>query len=581
MGADRPGEGQVLAGEQWYLRRKPIEGSDGGSIGEGLDPVLTKVLYARHIDTSERIEAFLGDKGTLGDPFQMAGMSQAIGRIRQALERGEQIVVYGDFDADGVSATALLVSALTLLGGRVQAYIPDRFSEGYGINAESLCMLRRGGARLVVSADCGVRSASEVAQAQADGLDVIITDHHAPLGELPPAVAVVDPKREDCGYPFKELAGVGVAHRLAEGLFRVGARMGQGAQPALDADQYLDLVALGTVSDIVPLVGENRLLVRRGLAHLNATMRVGLRALMDSCSTRPGAMDSQSIAFRLGPRLNAAGRLRTAQLAYDLLTTTSEEEARQRAQELSLLNQQRQQMLENQLQKARELLKDPEQRRLLIVRGPMFHEGIVGLVASRLSEEFHRPAIVMREGEETTRGSARSIEGFHITQALDACADLLLRHGGHARAAGFTVANENLSAFCERLERYGAEHMDAEILHRKRRVDARVALDEITVDTPRALAALEPFGEGNPEPALATTGLRLLEVRAVGAEAKHLRLRVSDGVRSLTAIAFRQGQASAALKAGDTVDLIHRPTLNDWQGQVSLELVVQAIRVSQ
>ena len=568
----------MFAPEQWCLRRKASESFPAQVAELNLEPVLAKVLHARKIDTPERVRAFLMEEGSLGDPFQMAGMTQAVTRLRRALAGGERIVVYGDFDTDGVSATALLVSALRLLGGNVEGFIPDRFEEGYGLNVTALGEFKD--AQLVVTVDCGVRSAKEVARAQELGLDMIITDHHAPAQELPAALAIIDPKRADCPYPFKDLAGVGVAYHLAEALFRVAARMGQGAQAGLEPEQFLDLVALGTVSDIVPLGGENRQLVRRGLKLMREAPRVGLRALMEAAGMRPEGIDSEAIAFRLGPRLNAAGRLENARLAYDLLMSDSQDEARELSGRLSTLNQERQQLLETQVAEAKELLGSTDGRLLLIVGAPTFREGIVGLVASRLTEEFHKPSLVMRHGETTTRGSARSIEGFHITQALDACSELLLQHGGHARAAGFTLPNENLPAFCERLEQYGIEHLNEEMLSRRRLVDALVSLNEITPETLAALAMLEPFGEGNPEPALATVGLQLKDVRPVGQEGRHLRLEVSDGVQSIPAIAFRQGYLAGELKPGDVVDLIYRPTLNEWQGQVSLQLVVQAIRPS-
>ena len=570
----------MFVSERWYLRRKIAEPFPIQAAELSLEPILAKVLHARRIDTPERVRAFLLEEDISVDPFQMAGMSQAVTRIRRALAHGEHIVVYGDFDTDGVSATALLVSALKLLGGHVRGFIPDRFEEGYGLNIAVLEGLRREGAQLVVTVDCGVRSIKEVARARELGLDIIITDHHAPAQELPAALAVVDPKRPDCPYPFKELAGVGVAYRLAEALFRVAARMGRGAQAEREPEQFLDLVALGTVSDIVPLIGENRQLVRQGLKRLKESPRVGVRALMEIAGVRPEEVDSEAIAFRLGPRLNAAGRLKNAQLAYNLLMSDAQEITQELASQLNTLNQERQRLLEIQVLEAKELLGNIDERLLLIVGAPTFHEGIVGLVASRLTEEFHKPSLVMCHGEMTTRGSARSIEGFHITQALDACGELLLQHGGHARAAGFTLPNENLPAFYERLEQYGAEHLNEEMLSRRRLVDALVSLDELTLETPPALALLEPFGEGNPEPALATLGLRLLDVRPVGQEGKHLRLEVSDGKQSVQAIAFRQGYLVNELKPGDMVDLIYRPTLNEWQGQVSLQLVIQSIRPS-
>jgi len=315
---------------------------------------------------------------------------------------------------------------------------------------------------------------------------------------------------------------------------------------------------------------------------------VGLRALMQIAGVDVEKVDSQAIGFRLGPRINAAGRLQSAMLAYNLLVTGSPDEAGWISAKLNHINEERRRLLDRQVERAHGLLGDvdgqgvlvPLNRGVLVIDDPGFHEGIGGLGASRLVDEFYRPCLVMRRGEAATRGSARSIDGFHITHALDACRDLLTRYGGHARAAGFALPNENLAAFRERLRGYGEENLTEEMLRPRHSVDALVSLEEIDEDAPNALAVLEPFGEGNPEPAFATTGLRVLEVRRVGREGRHLRMRVGDGDRSLPVIAFRQGHWADQIAPGDLIDLIYRPTLNEWRGTMSLQLVVQALRKS-
>jgi single-stranded-DNA-specific exonuclease len=567
----------VQGAQRWYLRRQAP--TNIASLYPDLDPVLARVLYARRIDTLARLEAFWSDSFELANPFSMAGMNEAVARLRQALIRQEPIVVYGDYDVDGISATVLLVSALRKLGGRVSYYVPDRFSEAYGLNNDALTHLYESGARLVVTVDCGIRSPNEVAHAHSLGLDIIVTDHHSVPAQLPSTPAVIDPKRSDCPYPFKELAGVGVAYRLADALFRVQARM-TGFDPSC-LDELLDLVALGTVADIVPLIDENRTLVRRGLERMRSVPRPGLQALMDVAGVKVEDVDSQDIAFRLGPRLNAAGRLQHASLAYDLLMAETYEAARPLAEQLDAVNRERQSMLEKQVEQARQGLGDLDGRPLLLVHGPDYHEGLVGLIASRLTEEFYRPTLVMRAEEEGARGSARSVEGFHITHALDACADLLSRYGGHERAAGFSLPNENIPALYERLLAYADEHLDEETLSRRYTVDAIVRLDELHEGTPAALRMLDPMGEGNPEPALASTGLLARSVRTVGKEAKHLRLEVAGDGCSLCAIAFRMGDLAQTVRPGSHVDLIYRPDLNEWQGRTSLQLVVSALRLSE
>ncbi|MHB1293632.1 MAG: single-stranded-DNA-specific exonuclease RecJ [Anaerolineae bacterium] len=562
--------------QRWLLRRRFDTAFLQVAANLGLHPLLARVLYSRKIDTSEHIQAFLANSGSLADPFRMAGMEAAVHRLQHAIAEREPIAVYGDYDADGVSATVLLVSALRALGGHAQHYIPNRFDEAYGLNEPALSHLAGQGIRLVVTVDCGVRSVREVAYGRSLGLDMIVTDHHSLPPELPPALAVLNPKRSDCDYPFKDLSGVGVAYRLAEALFQTAPNRTAGGH-----EQFLDLVALGTVADIVPLLGENRLLALRGIGCLqglaSTPARPGIAALMRVADVDPCQADSQCIGFRLGPRLNAAGRLESADLAYRLLMTDSLLEATQWADELDALNRERQRLLDEQVALAQTTLGDA-QPNLVFVAGPDFHEGIVGLIASRLTEDFYRPSLVMRTDGDGVRGSARSIEGFHITHALDACADLLTRYGGHARAAGFSLPVQNVPAFRERLQAYATEHLPADMLGRRYDVDAIVSLDDIDPQTPEALARMEPFGEGNPEPALATLGVRVQSLRLVGQDGRHLRLTVSNGRRSLPVIAFRHGHLAAELAAGDLVDLIYRPTINTWQGQSSLQLVAGALR---
>jgi single-stranded-DNA-specific exonuclease len=507
----------------------------------------------------------------------MTGMNEAVARLQQALAEDDRIVVYGDYDVDGVSATALLVSALRGLGGEAEPYIPDRFSEAYGLNKAALEKLDQEGTDLVVTVDCGIRSAEEVAHAQSLGLDMIVTDHHSVPEEIPPAVAVLDPKRPDCYYRFKELAGVGVAYRLVQALAEAQKVRGL---PSIDPEQFLDLVALGTVADIVPLAEENRSLAHWGLSRMRESPRLGLLKLMEKAGVQPDQVDGEAIGFRLGPRINAAGRLEHARLAYRLLMTDEEEDAEELAEQLHEINQERQRLLEQQCRHARELVDGDEDGPALIVDDPGFHEGIVGLIASRLTESFYRPTLVMRRGEGTARGSARSIEGFHITRALDHCSDLLARYGGHAAAAGFSLATDNLPAFRERLASYCAEQIEADTLQRRVRVDAIVPLTAISDDTPQLLRRMAPFGEGNPPPSLASVDLDLLSLRPVGREDRHLRLSVGDGSRSLSAIAFRQGYVAKTLSLGDKVDVVYTPSLNTYRGRTSLQLVVRAIRKS-
>ncbi len=568
----------MSADAQWLLKRRFAE-AFLSQVPE-LNPLLARVLYARGLQSAAEVAAFLATDGDLGDPLLLPDMAPAVDRLQRALAERERIVVYGDFDADGVSATALLVSALRALGGDVQPYIPDRFDESYGLNIPALQRIRATGAALVVTVDCGIRSPQEAAYCRQIGLDLIITDHHMVSAELPGAVAVVDPKREDNRYPFADLAGVGLAYRLVAALYDRARRSGALPSDAPALDAYLDLVALGTVADIVPLIGENRLLAHRGLTHLRQTSRPGLEALMSVAGVQPARARSEDIAFRLGPRINAAGRLDHAMLAYRLLMTDSREEAGTLAEELHHINAQRQELLDQQVAMAEEMLGDPAALRVLFVAGAEFHEGIVGLVASRLSEAHHRPALVMRASEEGVRGSARSIEGFHITQALDQCGDLLTHWGGHERAAGFSLDLASLEPLRQRLTAHCARELDDSLLSPRLRVDAIVKLADIDQRAVEALAALEPTGQANEPATLATLGLELSGLRAVGNHERHLQFYVRDGSRTMRGIGFGMGHWATQLRPGARIDVVYTPTLQTWQGNTTVQMVAQAMRTA-
>jgi len=558
--------------ERWLLKRRGS--ADFVRQHANLDRVLAQVLYARKMDTDQAVDAFLAGSDP-GEPSLLPDIERAVVRISEAIEGGEPIVVYGDFDTDGVSATTLLVSALRDLGGDVSGFIPDRFDDGYGLNDAAIANIAKSGCRLLITVDCGVRSIAEVERAIELGLDVVITDHHSVPASLPAALAVVNPKRADSSYPFRELAGVGVAYRLVQALCAHSKARGG---PSLDLDSFLDLVALGTVADIVPLVDENRTLVQAGLERLRREPRLGLQALMQVSGTLPERIGATDIGFRLGPRINAAGRLRHAGIAYRLLASEDESEAGKLAWELDQVNQERRDLLDVQAGQARSSVGALDGRMALVISGPDYHEGIVGLIASRLREEYHRPCLVMRAAGGEARGSARSIDGFHITKALEECSGLLVRYGGHAQAAGFTLQVENLEAFADRFQAYALEHIAESDLVVDRRVDAIVPLTDISRDTVAALDVLEPCGQGNPEPALASLGLRILAMRPVGAEGKHLRLQVGDKTNAVNAIAFRLGHLADGFRIGDLVDVVYRPCLNEFRGESTLQLVVSAMR---
>ncbi|MBN1136085.1 MAG: single-stranded-DNA-specific exonuclease RecJ [Anaerolineae bacterium] len=542
-----------------------------------LPPLLAQVLCGRGITDPSAASDFLASRVTIDDPFLLEGMNRAVPRLHQAIYRGQKIAVYGDFDADGVTATAVLVRVLSSLGARVEPYIPDRVDEGYGLNLGALRKLYRRGVRLVVTVDCGVRSITEAEQVDRH-MNLIITDHHLPGDRLPPATAIIDPKQPGCAYPFKDLAGVGLAYKLAQALL---ARPPAGPQPAPDIEEsLLDLVAIGTVADLAPLLGENRSLVRRGLDALNEASRPGVAALIADAGLRKGEVDSTAIGFRLGPRLNAAGRLEHAMIAYDLLTKTDALETRNLAERLGELNRRRQQLTDETVAaaEAQVLAEDPGAR-LYLAASPDFKPGIVGLAASRLTEAYYRPSVVVEVGEEESRGSCRSIPEFHITEALDECRELLIRHGGHRVAAGFTVATANLPVLRERLQAIAAERLAGVELKPTLEINAEVPLEEVGWPTYQLLSQLEPCGAENPTPVLLSRDVEVREIKVMGAEQKHLKLVLRDRRGAAwDAVLFRGGHLCDEVPG--RVDVAYCLLANKWNGEDRLQLEVQDLRAS-
>jgi single-stranded-DNA-specific exonuclease len=545
-----------------------------------LSPLIVQLLYNRGITAPQDVQDFLAGARPADNPFRLKGMSRAVTRLRQAIRRGELVAIYGDFDADGVTATALLVETLSALGARVKPYIPHRVDEGYGLNTEALRQLASQGVGVVVTVDCGIRSIKEVSYGRKLGLDLIITDHHSVGKEVPPALAVINPKQPDCPYSFQDLAGVGVAFKLAQALLRANRQVPVAkGEVSTNEEDLLDLAALGTVTDLAPLLGENRSLVKRGLERLNAAQRLGVRAMIAQAGLKPGQIDATTISFVLGPRLNAAGRIDDATIGYDLLTCRVPDQAANLARQLEELNQHRQRLTIETLERAKEqVLMAGEDERLFFAVGEDFLAGIVGLVAGRLTEEFYRPTLVVELGPGESRGSARSIPEFNITAALDQCSDLLIRYGGHAAAAGFTIANDNLEALQERLRELVAEQLEGVELTPTLLIDAEVELSEVDWATQALLTQLEPCGYANPSPLLLSRRAIVRDARAVGTEERHLKLTLSDGRVVWDAIAFYQGQWTDRLPCH--IDVVYSLEVHEWQGQKRLQLNVKDLRPS-
>lgn len=558
---------------QWILKIQDTARAAELARALGVSPLLGQLLLNRGITDLDTAKIFLsGDLDSLADPHLMKDMDRAVERVERALHRGEPIVIYGDYDVDGQTASTLLVSVLRELSSdpdQVGFYIPNRIDEGYGLNEDALHYLA-GKAKLVITVDCGIASLREAALAKELGLDMIITDHHQPGPDLPDAVAVLNPKRPDCSYPEKQLAGVGVAFRLAQA---IGQRHGR------NFHEYLDLVALGTVADLVPLLGENRILAKRGLETMNSNPRCGIQALIEvaGISSKVSAGD---LGFRLGPRLNAAGRMSDPAMAVKLLLSEDPVYARELAKTLDEENAHRQDVEKRITEEAKEaiLSSNAHQASGIVVAGRDWHPGVIGIVASRLVEEFYRPTIVISLSNGVGTGSARSITGFSMYDALVQCSHLLDRFGGHTMAAGLTVQESNLGDFTNQFVRLCDETLTPELLRPKLRIDAEVTLDGVTEALVEELALLEPTGLGNPAPVLKAGG-SIVQWRVVGRQANHLSFTLKDETnRERRAIAFGLAeQASSFVSCQDNVDVAFVPVINEWRDQRSVQLQVKAL----
>jgi len=546
-------------------------------------PLLARILVHRGFNEASTARSFLFSSLStdLPSPFLMADMDRAVERLVRALESKELICIWGDYDVDGTTGSSALVSFLREIGGSPMYYIPHRIDEGYGMNSQGLERLRDKGVKLVVSVDCGISNYQEVEVAHSLGMDVVIVDHHEPPPALPPAVAVLNPHRVDCPFPDKGLSGAGLAFYLIIGLRaklrEIGWFSGEGAP---DIRRHLDVITLGTIADMVPLRGVNRALVRRGLQELGTSTRPGILALRQVAGIPAGAVGVGQVAFRLGPRINAAGRMDTALKVVEMLTTESEEDANRIAQELDGNNRERQEMEARVQAEALEKIEtDPNQRdRCSIVLGAEnWHPGVLGIVASRIVERFHRPTVVIgfRHGE--GKGSARSIRGFHLVEGLSRCADLLEKFGGHEYAAGLSIKQEKLPLFTQRFEEIAQSCLTSEDLVPVLEVDAKVEFAEIDLPMARQLQLLQPFGIGNPEPILLTRGVEVSERKDFNGGA---RFRLRQGTRSMNAVVFGLDDDFPG-RRGAKIDVVYRLGENEWNGTTTAQLRIVDARLSE
>jgi single-stranded-DNA-specific exonuclease len=515
----------------------------------GLPRLVSHVLENRAIGSNAEAQLFLGGKPTVfGDATRLPGFRTALDVLRTAIRDKALVSVYGDFDVDGITSTAILTETIRDLGGHVLPYIPHREREGYGLNVRAIESLADRGVRVLVACDCGTTSVRETEQARSLGVEVVIVDHHLPPPTLPDAAALVNPKLPETDYAFDGYCSAGVAFRLAEALYDAERR-------PFPEERYVELAALATVADMVPLLGENREIVRRGLAAIAKTQRPGLQALLDVAGIKNRDVTAETIAFQIAPRINATGRLADARLALDLLLCEEEGSALALAQSIDALNRERQRMTLEAQERAREIVDAAPETPLTLVGDAAFHQGIIGLVASRLVEAFGRPAVVYQKGEVESRGSCRSISEYDITSGLRACGDLFERFGGHKQAGGFTIRNEHLDALGPRLIEHAGRALDGFDLAPSVNIDAEWPLNALRSQEIRWLGKLQPHGVGNQEAKLLSRGVTVVESRTLGEDGRHLRLKLKDGAVAWPAIAFGwEGETPAE---GSRVDIVY------------------------
>jgi single-stranded-DNA-specific exonuclease len=538
--------------------RTPEDGSPRYS------PLLIQLLFNRGIKEIAHIPAFLSsDHSLMCDPFLLSGMEAAIIRINHALLAGETMAIYGDFDADGITATAVMVQGLAMLGGKAVPYIPHRQTEGHGLSTPVLKKLHEEGVTLVITVDCGVTDVAEVKKASHLGMDVIITDHHSPLDEIPEAVAVINPKLKGSRYPHQNLAGVGVAFKLLQGLFR---NLGKEEQ----IFPLTDLVAIGTIADMSPPLGENRFLIKEGLKNINNNPRPGIKELISQTRLEAGKVDADRISWVIAPCLNAAGRLADGLTGYNLLMTPSAQEAQELAGWLTRKNEERQKLTSSTLARAREQVMAQGLPPLLITADKEYPMGIAGLVAGRLTEEFYRPSIVIHTADTVSHGSCRSIPEFDIIAALNKFSPYFSRYGGHAAAAGFTMPTKDLAELEKELEKLATDQLSGVELRPHLNIDAQVKLGELAGDTYPTTQMLAPFGHGNPVPAFLSRGVEVLERRTMGAAAEHLRFKLRQNGSVWESVAFRLGNHHSDFAA--RIDIVYNLEVDTWNGNNKLRL---------
>jgi single-stranded-DNA-specific exonuclease len=529
------------------------------------------------LNTAEKIRNFFQpDFNQLHNPFLMKDMERAVERTIEALVEKQRIFIYGDYDVDGITAVSLLYLFLRDMGGEVRYYIPDRQLEGYGISKVGIAEAINWQADLIISVDCGITSVDEVKMALEANIDVIVSDHHEPAEILPQAFAVLDPKRSECDYPFKELAGVGVAYKLAQG---INTRWGLSAK---SHEKYIDLVAIGSAADIVPLIDENRVLVKHGLAKVNETGGIGISSLIETAGLKESNISVGQIVFGLAPRINAVGRLGSAGLAVELLTTRDADKAHEIAEALEKENQRRKSIDNQTLEEARKKIAQDYhfgQDKAIVLSERKWHSGVIGIVASRIIEQYYRPTIMIAIEDGIGKGSARSIPGFDIFSALKGCSDLLMQYGGHKYAAGLTIEEAKISAFTERFKKIAYKLLKDEDLIPKIEIDAEITLDQISNEVTKYLDFFEPYGPKNQKPLFMARNLDVLNPRSVGSHAQHIRFRVRQNGVEIDTIGFNLSEKFGdVIMENPRIDMVFGIEKNAYNNRVQTQLQVKDLR---
>ena len=545
-------------------------GAVNALVSGGYAPLAAMVLAARKIETPAQAHAYLDCDARLPEPYEMTDMAQAAGRVGLAMETGEKIAVFGDYDVDGITATCLLTDFLRRHGADCVSYIPGRLEEGYGLNPIAIRQLHEQGVKLIVTVDCGITAVEEGELCRELGMDLVITDHHECKDTLPGAIAVVDPHRPDGGYPHKDLSGVGVAFKLAAALC--------GSQEEVLAE-YADMVCLGTVADVMPLRGENRVFVDRGLQSLRNTHRVGIRALMQESGCTPESVNAGSIGFILAPRINAAGRMGKIELATELFLTDDPDRATELARALCDLNRQRQSVEGEIYAQAVSMLPPGKSPDAIVLADESWHQGVVGIVASRIAEEFACPTFLICLDGDHGKASSRSHGGFNLFASLTALSPLLESYGGHELAAGFTISRKNIDEFRTRICALAAGYFQDDTPRTVLDVDCAVPPELLTLRGIESLDVLEPCGNGCPKPVLMMKNLTIERIQLVGG-GRHMRLRLRSGHHALNAIYFSANPETASVETGDLVDIAFSPQINEFRGERTVQMNVLDIRPS-